>query len=165
MKRWMVVMIGVGMWMPVWADAHPPRPEEAVARLQLSDELRGQVLAVFEQARAKHDALRKAVESQRAANDDAFCAIRKDTRGALAKLLSADQMAALDAAMRPRPPRDGDGEGEGDRRGKHEGRGPGGPGGDGGPMAMRGRGPGPGGPGGDGMRGPRPPRCDDDSTP
>ena len=149
MKLGTVMMVAGGMLLPVLATAQPPRPEEAVAKLQLDDALRTQVLAVFEQARSKHEALRTSAESQRAANDEAFCAIRRDTRSALAKLLSAEQMAALDAEMRPREHRDGppmrDGRGPLGRR--PEGAGPRGEG-----QRERGM---------DGPHGPRPPRCDD----
>jgi hypothetical protein len=150
MKRWMVVLIAAGLAVPLWVAAHGPRPEEAVARLNLSEDLRSQVLAVFEQARLRHESLRKTADAQRAANDEAFCAIRRDTHSALAKLLNAEQLAALEASLRPRPPR------EGERMGGPGMRGPGtdGPG-------MRGPRPDGGGPrampGGDR---PLPPRCE-----
>lgn len=153
MKLWTVMMMAGGLLLPVLATAQPPRPEEAVAKLQLDDALRVQVLAVFEQARTKHEALRASAEAQRETHDGAFCAIRRDTRTALSKLLSAEQMATLDAAMRPREgsdraqPRDG--------RDEHRpmGRGPEGRGPHGGMDRERGDVEGP--------RGPRPPRCDD----
>ena len=155
MKLMNSLMFGVALAMSTVAWAQPPRPEEAVAQLGLSPELREQVLATFAAARSKHEALREGAEAQRAANDAAFCAIRSETQAALAKILSKEQLDALNAAMRP--PRRPE---EGGERGGMRGDGPHGmpQGVRGGPEHMRG--------GRDGRpdgerRPPPPPRCDD----
>lgn len=142
--------------------AQPPRPEKAVAQLGLSPELREQVLATFAAARSKHEALREGAEAQRAANDAAFCAIRSETQASLAKILSKEQLDALNAAMRPPRHHDdaerghgmqggGTGQMQGGGRGGPEGMRGGRNGGSGGAMGER---------GGD-RRPPPPPRCDD----
>lgn len=108
MKLMTGLMLAAGLLLPVLVVAHPPRPEEAVARLDLSPSVREQVLETFATAKARHEALRKAAETQRSANDTAFCAIRSETQAALAKLLSQEQLDTLNAALRPPRPRDED---------------------------------------------------------
>ncbi|MBL0028885.1 MAG: hypothetical protein IPO95_07400 [Rhodanobacteraceae bacterium] len=123
MKLWTVMMMAGGMLLPVLATAQPPRPEEAVAKLGLSPELREQVLATFAAARSKQEALREGAEAQRAANDAAFCAIRSETQAALAKILSREQLDALNAAMRPpRHPEGGERGGPEHMRGRRDDR-------------------------------------------
>jgi len=166
MKLLTCLILAAGLMLPVYASANPPRPEEAVDRLGLAPELRGQVLAVFAAAREKHEALRSTIDGQRAANDAEFCSIRGETQKALAKLLSREQLVALNESMRPpRPPRDGQRGGgpRDDRGGAQQGRG-----GMDGP-ADRGpsdRGPPGGMMGHDGgeRRPPPPPRCDEDAA-
>ena len=102
-------MLAVGLLLPMLVLAHPPRPEEAVAKLDLSPSVREQVLETFATAKARHESLRKSADAQRSANDTAFCAIRSETQAALAKLLSQEQLDTLNAAMRP--PRDSEGNG------------------------------------------------------
>lgn len=146
MKRWQATMCAGAMLASAMVQARAPRPDDAVAQLHLDEALRTRVLAVFEHAHARHEALRATIDRQRAENDTAFCAIRRDTRIALSKLLSTEQMAALDANLRP-PERDD---------------GPSAPGGRG-PMghAPDGMAPNPGERERGGMGRPHPPRCDD----
>ncbi len=147
MKLLTSLILGAALSMSAVVVAQPPRPEEAVAQLGLSPELREQVLATFATARSKHEALREGAEAQRAANDAAFCAIRSETQVALAKILSKEQLDALNAAMRP--PRHHD---DGDRGHGMQGGGPG--------QMQGGERGGPEGERGD-RRPPPPPRCDD----
>lgn len=155
MKLMTCLILGAGLLLPVVVSAHRPRPEEAVAALELSPQVREQVLATFAAAKARHEALRKTADTQRAANDAAFCAIRSETQAALAKILGAAQLDALNAEMRPPRPRDEARPGRGMRGSMH------------GPATgLRGRPPRPmSGARGDDRRPPPPPQCDATSTP